>query len=122
MNGRRRCFLEWEGGEMTHSLRRTAEMMAATRLRAGLATFDAFETALSMISQPTFVIGRAGEILHANAPGEELLVRERVDIQRSLVQAVRGELHDHAWRLTSLGDALSPAGFIAVLEPAPPRS
>jgi DNA-binding CsgD family transcriptional regulator len=80
--------------------------------------FDAFETALSMIPHPTFVTGSGGEILQANAHGEQLLVRERVDIQRSLVEAVRGQPHDHAWRLTSLGDALRPAGFIAVLEPA----
>ena len=75
-----------------------------------------------MIPQATFVVGRGGEILHANAPGEQLLARERVDIQRSLVQAVRGEPHDHAWRLTALGDALRPPGFIAVLDPASPRS
>ena len=84
--------------------------------------FDAFDTALGMIPHPTFVVGRLGEILHANAQGEQLLVRERVDIQRSLVQAVRGQLHDRTWRLTSLGDALRPTGFIAVLETAPPLS
>jgi len=107
---------------MTDGLRRTAEQQPATRLPEGLAMIDAFETALSMIPHPTFVIGRGGELLHANAQGEQLLVRERVDIQRSLVQAVRGELHDHVWRLTSLGDALRPVGFIAVLEPNPARS
>lgn len=99
-----------------------AEALPAGRLPEGLATLDAFETAVSMIPQPTFVIGRGGDILQANAPGEQLLVRDRPDVQRSLVQAVRGEAHGRAWRLTALGDALRPPGFIAVLEPTPPRS
>jgi DNA-binding CsgD family transcriptional regulator len=107
---------------MRHSLRRMEEAPPATRLPKGLATFSAFETALSMIPQPTFVIGRGGEILHANAPGEQLLAQERVDVQRSLVQAVHGEPHDRAWRLTQLGAGLPPPGFIAVLDPLPPRS
>lgn len=104
---------------MTHNLRRTVEAPPGRRLPEGLATFGDFETALNMIPQPTFVIGRGGEILHANAQGEQLLARERVDIQGSLVQAVRGELQARAWRLTALGDALRPPGFIAVLEPSP---
>ena len=107
---------------MTHNLRRTVEAPPASRLAKGLATFGAFETALSMIPQPTFVIGRGGEILHANAPGEQLLARERVHIQGSLILAVRGGPQPLAWRLTALGDALRPPGFIAVLEATASRS
>jgi DNA-binding CsgD family transcriptional regulator len=107
---------------MRNDLHRTEGAARETRLPEGLATFAAFETALSMIPQPTFVIGRGGEILHANRSGEQLLVRERLNIERSLVQAARGEAQELAWRLTSLGDALRPPGFIAVLDPVSPRA
>jgi DNA-binding CsgD family transcriptional regulator len=107
---------------MRDSLRRTAEALPASRLPEGLATFDAFETALSIIPQPTFVIGRGGEILHANGPGERLLARRPVEIQRSLVRAVNDAPHDPTWRLTSLGEAARSPGFIAVFDPSPSRS
>jgi DNA-binding CsgD family transcriptional regulator len=101
---------------MKNSLRRM-DGGPGTLLPEGLPTFAAFETALGMIPQPTFVVSRAGQILHANALGEQLLGRERVSIQRSLVLAALGEPRDGAWRLTALDGTQPLLGFIAVLDP-----
>jgi DNA-binding CsgD family transcriptional regulator len=82
-----------------------------------LPTFAAFETVLGMIPQPTFVIGRDGRILQANPLGEEILGRERATIQRSPARVAQGESEEGDWRLTAIGGAPRPEGFIAVLEP-----
>ncbi len=101
---------------MKNSLRRAEEVGPGTRLPEGLATFAAFEAALGMIPQPTFVIGGAGQIWYANALGDQLLGREPVSVRRSLVQAALGESRDREWRLTALDGAKPPPGFIAVLQ------
>jgi DNA-binding CsgD family transcriptional regulator len=104
---------------MKNGARGIEDVGPAMRVPAGLATFAAFETALGMIPQPTFVIGDDGRILHANALGEQLLGRENASVRRALVAAARGESQAGAWRLTALQGTRSIPGFIAVLEPSP---
>lgn len=105
---------------MKNTLRRIEEVGPKARFPERLATLAAFETALGMIPQPTFVIGRGGRILHANALGEELLASESATLQRSLAQAALGESPGQSWRLTAIGGAPRPLGYIAVREPTAP--
>jgi DNA-binding CsgD family transcriptional regulator len=93
------------------------EALSKIRLSEGVATFAAFDTALSMIPQPTFVIDGGGQILHANGLGKDVLRQEWSQVRRSLVQAAGGQPGDLAWRITALESGEDPAEFIAVLEP-----
>lgn len=88
-----------------------------SRLSDGRVTFAAFETALSMIHQPVFVIDGGGRILYANAKGDDLLARKDAAVRGSLVEAVRAGVRAEGWRLISVGNPANHAGFIAVLEP-----
>lgn len=101
---------------MKNSLGRLEEIRPGTRSPESLVTFAAFETALEMIPRPTFVIGQDGQILHANALGEELLGKESATLRRSLARIAQGESRDGTWRLTAIGGP-APQTFIAVCEP-----
>jgi DNA-binding CsgD family transcriptional regulator len=107
---------------MKNGLGRIDEAGRKARLPEGLVTFAAYEAALDMIPQPTFVISGGGPILQANALGEQLVRRDPVGVRRSLVQAARGEPQDRPWRLTALRGSPPPAGFIVVLDPSSPRA
>jgi DNA-binding CsgD family transcriptional regulator len=107
---------------MKNSVRGMDGADRSARIPEGLATFAAFEAALGVIPQPTFVIDGGGQILHANALGEELLGRERVNIQRSLAQAAQDQSQQSAWQLTSLGGLPRSSRFIAVFGPTEARS
>lgn len=88
-------------------------MLPDHQLRS-LATLAAFRTALTAIREPAVVVDGGGNVLLANGLGEALIARDRARVQRSLIEAARGESGQLGWQLTPLWGAAETVGYIAV--------